>query len=485
MPGAESGPPASGSGAPAPDQPAAEAAAGAAETDAHAGEPVDLRKPTKSRVLLEVHIPKYWILGIITAIVVVLLIGVLGFSTLNSITLCDTCHVIRPEVATYKHSAHYRAGVKCQKCHTPPGVFNYFIRNLQGLTNVILFVSNKYERPITTYVGADNCTQCHPNSQIERDLVVGNIRVNHTGLRQAGYQCLTCHANISHPGTRPAVARTAQNPMSICARCHDGVRLPNTCSTCHIDHVPMVGSKVAITVKLTPQQCVGCHARPKFCSDCHSGLQMPHPRRWNKIHGPLVVKRGKKICIECHLAKNPNFCIDCHKLPMPHPASWRTAHAPVGQKDPAVCVQCHGQNSCFRCHGLQMPHPASWLSVHGQRALADPALCNKCHTSQFCFNCHGLQMPHPSGWLSTHPQTALSNPAVCNRCHSSQFCFNCHGVSLPHSSSFIASHPKQVYSIGGVVCQKCHGNRGNAPQGCYGGQCHKGHVSAGGPNSRP
>ena len=35
----------------------------------------------------------------------------------------------------------------------PPGVFNYLIRNLQGMTNLMLYFSDTYERPLTTAVG--------------------------------------------------------------------------------------------------------------------------------------------------------------------------------------------------------------------------------------------------------------------------------------------------------------------------------------------
>ncbi len=397
------------------------------------------RRQTKGRVLLDVRIPRGWFLGVLAAIFLAFMIGVVGFSSLNHIATCDVCHVVRPEVVTYKHTAHYRAGVGCQECHTKPGVFNYLIRNLQGMSNLILYASNTYERPITSYVGDANCTQCHPNSQIEKDIVVGNIRVNHTGLRQAGYQCLTCHANISHPGTKLAVSRSAQNPMSICARCHDGVKLPDTCGTCHVNGVPANSPKLAMPLHVTATQCRGCHQQKDFCTKCHNGLEMPHPVGWTrKTHGTVVLDRGKGICASCHTKKDPTFCIDCHGLPMPHPADWRTAHAPVGQSQPGKCVKCHGQDSCMRCHGLQMPHPA--------------------------------------GWLGTHPSVALSSPSLCSRCHSSSFCFACHGVSLPHSSSFIANHANEVYSNGGL-CVKCHGNNGAGPNGCYGGQCHQGRVN--------
>jgi len=434
------------------------------------------RKPTKSRVLLEVRIPGGWILGVLAALVVLFVAAVIGFSAVNRIGTCETCHIIKPEVDTYKRSAHYRAGVGCQKCHTKPGVFNYFIRNLQGTTNLILYVSNTYERPITTYVGADTCAQCHPNSQIEKDLMVGGIRVNHKGLREAGYQCLTCHANISHPGTQLEVARVSQNKMAICARCHDGKKLSADCDLCHISGIPATASKIAMKLHISPGQCAECHTGRTFCTRCHNGLQMPHPQRWNKTHGTVVLSRSKSICVSCHLKDHPRFCIDCHGLQMPHPGAWLNSHGGYAPDHRQKCVKCHGKDSCIRCHGLQMPHPGGWLSTHTSVALSSPGLCSKCHSSSFCIRCHGLQMPHPGGWLSMHSSVALSSPGLCSKCHSSSFCIACHGVELPHSGAFIADHPDHVYSSGSV-CMKCHRNGGTGPKGCYGGECHAGSIN--------
>jgi nitrate/TMAO reductase-like tetraheme cytochrome c subunit len=396
------------------------------------------RKPTKSRVLLDVHVPKAWIGGVLAAVGVFLVVAVAGFAAVNRIETCDTCHLIRDEVATYKETAHYDAGVGCQKCHTKPGVFNYLIRNLQGTTNLILFVSNTYERPVTTHVGADTCAQCHSNEELERDKVVGNIRINHKGLREAGYQCLACHADISHPGTQLAVARTSQNPMSICARCHDGEQLPDDCDICHIGGVPATAPKVAMDVRIRPAQCAGCHTGRVFCTDCHNGLQMPHPTRWNRQHGGVVLDRGRNICVSCHLKDDKDFCIDCHGVPMPHPSGYRSNHGSFAQNNKAKCEKCHGQNSCIRCHGLQMPHP--------------------------------------SGWSSSHTGPGRSSPSLCTRCHSTSYCTNCHGVSMPHSSGFIADHPAQTVR-NGSVCVKCHGNAGSGPGGCYGGECHSNGIT--------
>jgi nitrate/TMAO reductase-like tetraheme cytochrome c subunit len=435
------------------------------------------RKIPRGRVLLEGRVPLAWLAGVIVVLGILFIAGIIGFSTENRIGTCDAlCHIVKPEVAAYKQSAHYRAGVGCQQCHTKPGVFNYLIRNMQGLTNVFLFVSNTYERPLTSYVGSANCVQCHPKSQIEKDQVVGNIRVNHKGLREAGYQCVTCHADISHPGTQLEVARVSQNKMSICARCHDGKTLPDTCSTCHVGGAPAEEINVSIEGHVTSGQCRGCHQSKTFCAQCHNGLQMPHPKRWNRVHGGVVLNRGKTICASCHLKADPRFCIDCHGLRMPHPGGWTSGHGSYARKNESKCVKCHGKNSCIACHGLQMPHPAGWVGTHPSRATSSPGVCTKCHSSSFCTACHGVQMPHPAGWVGTHPSTASVSPGICTKCHSSSFCTACHGLTLPHSTAFRHDHANAVFS-NGAVCVKCHGNNGSGPQGCYGGQCHSGSIN--------
>jgi nitrate/TMAO reductase-like tetraheme cytochrome c subunit len=392
------------------------------------------RDRPKSRVLLEVRIPRLWIGGLVAALVLVAVGAAAGFSVVNRTETCGACHVIAAEVATYKETGHYAAGVGCQQCHTKPGVFYYVVRNLQGLSNVLTHVTGTYERPITAYVGADTCTKCHPNEELEQDHVVGNIRVNHGGLREAGYQCLTCHANISHPGTQIEVARMSQNVMAICSRCHDGVTLPEDCDTCHLGAVPGGHDPVEMKLKITPADCGGCHEDEASCRRCHNGLQIPHPSTWERReHGPVVNERSEKVCVKCHTRDEPTFCDDCH--------------------------------------GLEIPHAASFATDHSGEADAQRDLCDNCHGKDGCIACHGLSMPHPAGFLGTHASTARSSPSVCSRCHSQAYCDGCHGVSLPHSASFVAGHTTTVYSSGSL-CVKCHGNRGGGAAGCYGGECH-------------
>jgi hypothetical protein len=385
------------------------------------------------RHLTELYIPGPWIAGMGVALVILLLVAIAGFAFVNDNRTCAWCHVIEPEAKSYETTAHHAAGVACQDCHTKPGVFNYFIRNIAGVTHIIENITGNYYKPVTTFVGTENCVQCHPKEEIERDIVVGNIRVNHTGLREQGYQCVTCHVAIAHGDAIPIGARPKTSTMATCWQCHNGVDESQRCSICHINGVPPGTAQVTMPLHMESGDCAQCHSK-RFCARCHNGLTMPHPNGWPRDHGETVLARGKSICAGCHTDDEPQFCVKCHGLVMPHPSGWLSRHDTIGQDDPQVCVKCHGKDSCVTCHGLRMPHP--------------------------------------SDWEQTHPSTATSNPSLCTKCHGASSCTACHGVSLPHSESFIDSHWNTVPGSGGV-CVKCHGNLDGGAAGCYGGECHR------------
>jgi nitrate/TMAO reductase-like tetraheme cytochrome c subunit len=384
------------------------------------------------RRLFDVDIPRAWLAGLFAAIVVMLLLVTMAFAVVSDSRTCGVCHVIKKEVDSYKASVHARAGVGCQDCHTKPGVFNYFVHNLQSLTHIYEYASGKYEKPLVTFVGTNTCVRCHPKEEIEKDVIVGNIRVNHKGLREVGMQCVTCHSDVVHGNAAPIGARPLSSVMSICGQCHNGVNQSRQCSICHINGVPPGSVTVSMHIKVKPAQCTECHNKT-FCSKCHNNIQMPHPSGWQAAHGSIVVGRGAAVCVKCHQSKDAKFCARCHGLQMPHPASWPQTHSVKAKSDPALCVKCHGKNSCTRCHGLPIPHPADWLAQHPTTYKADPGLCAKCHTTSSCVTCHG--------------------------------------VSLPHSAAFISQHFTYVFT-NGAVCVKCHGNGGTGPNGCFGGDCH-------------
>ena len=204
--------------------------------------------------------------------------------------------------------------------------------------------------------------------------------MNHTGLREAGYQCITCHANISHPGTQLEVARVSQNKMPICARCHDGKQLPDDCNICHVGGAPPEEINVPIEGKVTPSQMSGVppgkRARPS-APTATTASQMPHPAGWMKSHGPIVVDRGKSICVSLPPQGRPEVL---HRLPRPRDAASRRLavrarrlHA-AEPEEPAEVRQVPRQEQLH-----QVPRPADAAPVRldvaalERRARARPA----------------------------------------------------------------------------------------------------------------
>ena len=348
-------------------------------------------------------------------LVVVVIVAAVGFSAVNRHQhLCARATSSSPRWPPTSSTAHYRAGVGCQQCHTKPGVFNYLIRNLQGATQHhpvrLRTRTSARSPPASAPTTACSATPSRRSSETRCTTTSASTT---RGCARPGYQCLTCHANISHPGTQLEVARVSQNKMPICARCHDGKQLPDDCNICHVGGAPPEEINVPIDGQgHRRRSAAGCHSRGKaVCAECHHGLQMPHPKGWMKAHGPIVVDRGKSICVSLPPQGRPEVL---HRLPRPRDAASRR-----------LAVRARR----LRAASQRTSRSASSATA---RTAASSATACRCRT-------------RPAGCRST-PSVALSSPGLCNKCHSSSFCVGCHGVELPHSSAFIADHPNHVYS---------------------------------------
>jgi len=106
------------------------------------------------------------VVGAAVALVVVATAGVKGFEFGESAQFCGlTCHrVMRPEYVAYSSSTHAR--VPCVDCHIGPGTSWFVQSKLTGVSQLVNYSLNTYERPIPTPVEAlrpsrDTCEQCH------------------------------------------------------------------------------------------------------------------------------------------------------------------------------------------------------------------------------------------------------------------------------------------------------------------------------------
>gem|GEM_PF-2808378 len=188
-----------------------------------------------------------------------------------------------------------------------------------------------------------------------------------------------------------------------------------------------LGTWLSAHGKQVTKTCAVCHP-PTKCRACH-GLDMPHARTWQGIHGTEALAR-KATCLKCH--SQTSFCDACHAK-LAHGLGWFAKHGPKSKAGGATCRNCHAVssvNACEKCHARNV-HPSTWQGDHGKKALAANANCINCHKTQtaFCTACHGLVMPHASDWETAHRAAARSDIATCENCHTKQDCAACHDMT--------------------------------------------------------
>lgn len=236
---------------------------------------------------------------------------------------CLVCHkerILSSNVSfngiNFSHKNHYmepKRGIRltCASCHS------------------MLVIGMKEHQSVTD----PSCNQCHPNI-VQQDIghivvttstcftchfrnVLGNTSIsgcpschgppkevhdnytnfNHTIHLERGYNCLTCHINLSTDANNIV-------PKNKCYSCHnikERVDKYDDFSFVHKNHV--TNNKIA---------CYNCHSEVKhsptikenLCANCHKN---EHPSDWLTAHKTQVLIG--KICSNCH---QPKFCADCH-----------------------------------------------------------------------------------------------------------------------------------------------------------------------------
>jgi len=120
---------------------------------------------------------------------------------------------------------------------------------------------------------------------------------NHTTHIDRGYDCMTCHTEMSS-GASDIV------PKNKCYSCHNirkewiNTMTSNSCTTNHVTNNKIACYQCHPNVKHEPK------IKTNLCATCHSN---EHPKDWLTTHKKEVLIG--KICSDCH---QPKFCSDCH-----------------------------------------------------------------------------------------------------------------------------------------------------------------------------
>lgn len=195
------------------------------------------------------------------------------------------------------------------------------------------------------------------------------------------------------------------------------------------------------------------------CTACHQNIrEFPHPESSAESYRDFQLESSKR-CETCHEEQARQGLDSIH-----------TRILASGNKNAAVCIDCHGSHaigkpdsprhkmstSCGRCHGIIYAQYAG--SVHGQSLLEsdnpDVPACTGCHES------HTQEDP-------TTQAFRLKSPKICAECHANKSLMQKYNITADVFNTYVADfhgltvtlfdkqHPDQPMNA--AVCIDCHG----------------------------
>ncbi|HSM92378.1 MAG TPA: cytochrome c3 family protein [Anaeromyxobacteraceae bacterium] len=241
----------------------------------------------------------------------------------------------------------------------------------------------------------------------------------------------------------------------------------DSCLDCHTDESMSFdlpgGEKLSLAVN-KDNFAKSVHGEMLRCTDCHSDKKDDHADGEITIGGaPAKTKRELTIayyeqCKGCHFANYTKTLDGVHFALMSK-----------GNKQAAVCVDCHGAHDitrpgqprnrisqmCSRCHAEEAKVYAA--SVHGMavESSSDVPVCTDCHRA------HDTADPREGA-------LAMRTPEICGRCHGNEKLMTKYGLSTHvvdtylsdfHGMSATLQH-KSTKDSGerlAAVCTDCHG----------------------------
>ncbi|MGE5172524.1 MAG: cytochrome c3 family protein, partial [Betaproteobacteria bacterium] len=260
-------------------------------------------------------------------------------------TICSTCHdAVIPEKAKSSHKVVAEGG--CVKCHDPHASANKFNLKLAG---------NKL------------CVECHK----ELGEAIDKAKRKHKPVTSG---CLNCH---DPHGSTAAPQLLKKDVPGLCKDCHQTDKpffrtvhqnYPVANSRCTMCHNPHGSARSAmlydtVHVPVANKMCNQCHEEPtsatpfktkkagfELCRGCHYDMVNAALSK-NRIHWPVVDRRGCLNCHNPHASKKPallnrdsmtSLCGSCHKDTITRQEKALSKHNPV---QGGMCTTCHSPHA--------------------------------------------------------------------------------------------------------------------------------------------
>jgi hypothetical protein len=278
--------------------------------------------------------------------------------------------------------AHHMPSIQCTQCHD--------MKNRVVTPSPGILISHEAHEDVHI-----SCTVCHnrvAHNEKDRNWKPVNIDPK-TGELNRGHEdfmemtaCYRCH-RLSDDGQK--VRSQYTNASGECSACH----------TADFDLVPEDHKKPDfVKNEHGPAAEKETERVAEFLSEPHEEEAASGGHDDAEVNAVAHVPSVEAInrCYTCH---SQSFCSDCHGgVEMPHPKSFVTSHKEAATEHPDSCAKCHGSgtSACDSCHhsdpnvpGWEYKTNLSWLAQHAEASTKNGAAgCFKCHEPTYCAHCH-------------------------------------------------------------------------------------------------
>ncbi len=319
---------------------------------------------------------------------------------------CPTCHYMESFYQSWRTSTHNK--VDCVECHFEPGMSGTIRGKLNGLVQIINYISLSYKKRKPWAEIPDNtCNRsgCHETQAFgDTTFYFKGVPFSHKHhledfRRGKKLKCTSCHSQIvqgTHMQVTEATCFTCHfkksddpehkyDKLSNCNTCHNWTKVPKEqIANFRYDHTLVVDAKIS---------CYSCHTNTvsgngivekERCFQCHfENERLDKYTDIDFMHKTHIAKHSMP-CYNCHSPiqhqvqkidpNSPPDCISCHSSAHSSQVSLYTGENGFNvEKTPSVmflnginCKGCHifhetgikgvesykaGNKSCEKCHG--------------------------------------------------------------------------------------------------------------------------------------
>jgi predicted CXXCH cytochrome family protein len=356
--------------------------------------------------------------GVVLVVLALMTSGAAHYTSRSE--FCASCHIMEPYYVSWQESTHH--DVACIKCHFPPGVAEKVRGKMQGLVQLLKYVTATAAPRLVAEIPDESCLRCHDTRLLAGRVEFHGIPFDHgphltEDRRGKKLRCTSCHSQIVQ-GAHMTVT------TSTCFLCHfkDGALNEGlgTCTRCHsIPEQPFdLGGGVMFTHDLA-------YERGADCADCHSGLvrgngEVP-PERCTVCHNRQDDLRridDHVFLHQMHVTEHKVDCLDCH-LEIQHSLDPHRMEYAVSD-----CQSCHPNEHSEQIKLLRGEGAKSVVASRGSMAVAGLS-CRTCHqesvttatgstlwtaSTKLCSQCHDAAVT--DRLLVRHEQVKESMAAI-------------------------------------------------------------------------